>query len=187
MKKSLTSLILGTALALPIVSLSSKTYSFEDKAVATDSKLPSRDEFTFDDFKQALGKRYEILPEAEKVKIKENYKDKKFKYSSQYESLVYLCYAYPDALYSEDLPNLEKKEFEKFDIGKIDKKRIAEYYESFPWLKEKKAFQKKPIENNKINPDCLLIYYLEYPNLLKERLGVYDPLDIFKKPLKNKK
>jgi hypothetical protein len=38
----------------------------------------------------------------------------------------------------------------------------------------------KPVEGKKVNSDYLLVYYLEYKNILKERIGIFDPLSLFK-------
>lgn len=159
MKKSLTSLILGTALALSITPLSSKTYALENKTVAEDSKLPSKDEFTFDDFKQALGKRYETLSEAEKKQVKQNFFDEKFKYFINYNTIAPSVYQNPKKIYEEN--DRDKKEIDDFKIRNLSKEKLKEYLEVFPWIKEK-DFQK--IDNTAAgtpNPDKILIYASE--------------------------
>jgi hypothetical protein len=162
MKRTLTSLILSTALALPIASsMHSKAYCLEEKtATATAyNQALSKPEYTFDEFKQALGKRYETLSEEEKKQVKQNFFDKQSNLYNIYREVTPLIYAFSNEGYKE-LSEEEKKSFNNFDVNSIPSQKLKEYFTAFPWIK-KEALKTKNINDNKPNPDIFLLW-LEY-------------------------
>ncbi len=152
MKNTLKSLILGTMLALPIVSLPSKAYSLEEKAVSESSESPVKSQYNFDAFKKALGTRYESLSEKDKKSLHSSYNKIPAEYEDIYMKIIPEIYNNPKKFYK----NLDAETRE--DIKNLNLKNTSDktkYQYLFPWIK-KDFFEKNSADSN---PDKILIYF----------------------------
>ena len=165
MKKTLVSLVLGIAVTVNSTLLPSKAYCLEEKAkVQAEEKTPSgfpiKDEYTFDEFKQSLGKRYESLSKEQKKLLEKRWKDNEYKHNSCYHNLIPAIYGYPEFVFKEQYEG-DKKSFLDFSIKKIDKTRLRGYLDAFPWIKESELEKIDKIPYGQGNPDKILLWLEE--------------------------
>lgn len=146
--KTLTSLLLGAILALPIVSsMPSRAYALEQK-VAVESSQENEDSFIerkFEEVAKALGKRYENLSECEKKQVQENYNSKEKWINFEYRHVIWNVYSEPKKVY-ESLDDNEKKGLKRFrlqDLSLEDKNKIKK---AFPWIKDFKIIDESEKE-----------------------------------------
>ncbi len=164
MGRKLLDIVLGTCLAFVPLSIVEKPMSLESVAycqetAAVGKPLPKKAEYTFEEFRQALGKRYETLTDAEKRQVKQNFFDEKFVHQVDYKSLIPLLYG--DSKSSELVDEDEGKSLNCFKIQNIQKEKLKEYLRAFPWIKEFEIQNIDKIAVGTPNPDRILLWLEE--------------------------